>query len=142
MPLPFINIEGGRTMINLPKWVSTKSQPAFYDSESATAIEQTAKLYGAMQELIEEHNNFIESISKQINDFIIDTNGDYEVFQIAMRQEFQDFIDVVDVRLARLENDVVKTATDIVNNAIKTGGIKITEEYDSTTESLNLTGGV
>ena len=36
----------------LPDWVVTDTQKAFYDLESSTAIEQTARLYGKMQELV------------------------------------------------------------------------------------------
>lgn len=128
----------------LPHWTLTGSNPAFYDTESATAIEQTAKVYGAMQTLIEEYNTFAERMEKTIEDFIQDTNTDMETFKVGIRQEFQDFIDVVDMRLQQLESDVASTTTQMVNDAINSGKIKVTEVYDGTSESLNLdvTGGV
>lgn len=48
----------------LPHWVVNDNRPAFYDTESATAIEQTAKLYGAMSEVIDEVNKKIEEFMR------------------------------------------------------------------------------
>lgn len=90
-------------MINLPKWRLTHPFPAFYDSESGSAIEQTAKVYGAMQELIEDYNAFTESIEKQINEFTAETKEDQETFRTSLRQEFQDFIDTVELKLAGID---------------------------------------
>lgn len=41
---------------HMPNWCVTDKQPAFYDTESATAIEQTARVYGKMEELIDSYN--------------------------------------------------------------------------------------
>ena len=53
----------------LPKWVLTNEYPAFYDTESVTAIEMVAKLYGKMEELITTYNEFVDEINKTIADF-------------------------------------------------------------------------
>lgn len=90
-------------MINLPKWRLTSKYPAFLDSESGTAIEQTAKVYGAMQELIDEYNAFVQEMETRINEFESTTNEDLETFKTSMRQEFQDFIDTVDMKLAGID---------------------------------------
>ena len=131
-------------MVQLPRWVLTNRNPAFYDSESATALEQTAKLYGAMQTLIDEYNAFAEKTEKAINDFMSDANTDREVFEVAMRQEFQDFIDVVDLRLQTIENDVVAYSKKMIDEAIQSGKISVIETYNEETESLDMTvtGGV
>lgn len=91
-------------MVQLPRWVLTNPIPAVLDTESVTAIEMVAKLYGAMQGLIDEYNAFAERTEKSVNDFMNDSNADREVFQIAMRQEFQDFIDVIDVKVTAAES--------------------------------------
>lgn len=96
-------------MFKLPNWCITKNKPGFYDTESATAIEQTAKLYAAMQEVIEEHNTFIENITKKFEDFKTDTNADGELFRVGIRQEFQDFIDVVELRLKEIKQSIKLT---------------------------------
>lgn len=43
----------------LAPWLIMNQFPAFYDLESLTAIEQTAKLYGAVRDLIETYNRFV-----------------------------------------------------------------------------------
>ena len=48
-------------MINgLPKWSIPDLHPAFFDTESATAIEMVAKLYGKIKEIVEGFNDFTE----------------------------------------------------------------------------------
>lgn len=89
-------------MINLPEWRLTNKYPAFYDSESGSAIEQTAKVYAAMQELIKEYNQFVKDTNTAIDDFINTTNQDQETFATALRQEFQDFIDTVDMKIENI----------------------------------------
>ena len=49
---------------HLPHWVLTDLQPAFYDLESVTSVEETARLYAKMQELITLYNEFTDRINK------------------------------------------------------------------------------
>lgn len=53
-------------MERLPHWVLTNKFPALFDSESATVIEQTARVYGAMQALIDEYNTFVDEMNKTV----------------------------------------------------------------------------
>lgn len=87
-------------MYTLPLWVLPNSKPGFYDTESATTIEQTAKVYKAMQDLISEYNSFATNVNKIIEDFISGSREEYDTFKVAIRQEFQDFIDVIDLKIA------------------------------------------
>lgn len=108
----------------LPLWVLTDTHPAFYDSESATALEQTAKIYGAMNQLISEYNSFVDSTNEKIKKFIEKTEEDYEIFKVSMRQEFQDFIDVIDLKIKE-QDDIIKK----FNEDAK-------KEYDNFTNSV------
>lgn len=90
----------------LPHWCLTDKNPAFFDMDSKTAIEQTARIYAAMQELIAEYNKFVDGVNLQIEEFINDTNKDYEVFRTGLRQEFQDFIDIVDLKLMSQDKEL------------------------------------
>lgn len=87
-------------MYTLPLWVLPNSKPGFYDTESATAIEQTAKVYKAMQDLINEYNLFATNVNKIIEEFISGSREEYDTFKVAIRQEFQDFIDAIDLKIA------------------------------------------
>lgn len=139
-------------MRKLPHWALTDKNPAFYDTESATAIEQTAKLYGAMQELIEEYNQFVDGVNQNIEAFENGMTSDFEEFKVGLRQEFQDFINVIDLKVSAqdqkiedaenyMRNNIVSVTSDIVNQAIVNGTIKITEVYNPDTESLDMVVG-
>lgn len=88
---------------NLPNWLITNNSPAFNDTESATAIEQTAKLYEKVREIVNEFNQFISVIETRCDSFENTCKTDYEAFRTAIRQEFQNFIEVVTLKLGALE---------------------------------------
>lgn len=101
----------------LPKWVLTNSYPAVFDSESATTIEMTAKIYAAMQELISDYNSFVDTVNQQIIEFLNDTNKTFEVFAAELRQEFQDFIDIVVLKI-QSQDAHINEQTAIINEAV------------------------
>ena len=88
----------------LPKWILNTPRPCFYDVESATTIEMVSRLHGKMNELISDYNKFVDEVNKKITDFMNDTT--------AMRQEFQDFIDVVNVKYNAQEQRIEKAIAD------------------------------
>ena len=124
-------------MKHLPKWCITDKFPALYDTESATAIEMVAKIYGAMNEMIEDYNKWVDNTNKHIEDFENDVTADVETFKVAMRQEFQDFIDVIDLRMQSAENFMRDNIESTVIKLVEKGDIIMTANYDDTTESLN-----
>jgi hypothetical protein len=83
----------------LPRWCITHQGPAFYDTESATAVEQTAKVYGAMQELINEYNEFVSKIETEINDFEASTNKNYDEFTTRITKIIHDYIKMIDEKI-------------------------------------------
>lgn len=96
----------------LPHWVLTDKFPAFYDSDSKTAIEQTARVYAAMQTLIAECNSFVDSVNQHITDFENGAKKDYEVFTTELRQEFQDFIDVIELKIQSQDKKISDTLSE------------------------------
>lgn len=88
----------------LPKWIMQDTQPAIYDAESVTAIEGVAKLHAAMQTLIKEYNTLVDDINGQFEQIVSSYEGDQKEYETAMRQEFQDFIDVVNMKLESLSS--------------------------------------
>lgn len=54
----------------LPPWVETGLQPAFYDKESGTVLQQTARMYAKVIELNKAFNDFSESTADIVNDYI------------------------------------------------------------------------
>ena len=131
-------------MRRLPEWVMTNKFPSVYDSESGTAIEMVAKVYGAMQNLITEYNQFAETVNQNIESFEGDIQKEFEEFTVGMQQAFQDFIDVVDLKIGDAESFVKNNMNEALNTAIAHGSLRITGVYNNATESydLKLTGGV
>ena len=125
-------------MKNLINWFLTDKKPAFYDCESGTSIEQTARVYKAMQELITEYNSWVEKSNKIIADFTASATKNQEVFETALRQEFQDFINVVDLKVLELEQYVkVNLSTEIRklwDEMAETGEIQ--EMFNKTLETI------
>lgn len=103
-------------MIRLPKWVLTNPRPSIYDSESATAIEMTAKLYGAMSELVDEYNLFTDKVNAEIEKFEKSTDADIELFKVSIRQEFEDFIGVVEMKLNEQDKDIADAVQYLQDN--------------------------
>ncbi len=86
-------------MRKLSHWTLTQKRPAIYDTESATAVEQTAKVYGAMNELIDEYNAFVDKTNEEIKAFEEDTNKDIVEFKTNMTKIQSDFIECVETKI-------------------------------------------
>lgn len=54
----------------LPPWVETGLQPAFYDKESGTVLQQTARMYAKVNELTQAFNDFSEATTETVNHYI------------------------------------------------------------------------
>ena len=128
----------------LPPWSIPNTFPAFFDHESATSIEMTAKLYNAMQELIEEYASFSKRIEESFTQFSDGNNKELEEFKVGLRQEFQDFIDIVDLKIKGFENDVRKAVAFMTENIDKTvndylvnTGARIEIVYNEETEDIS-----
>lgn len=54
----------------LPPWVETGLQPAFYDLESGTVLQQTARMWAKMREMGVAFNTFTTDVTETVNRFI------------------------------------------------------------------------
>ena len=77
----------------LPPWVETGLQPAFYDLESGTVLQQTARMYAKVRELTEAFNTFSTNVTNEVNHFE----------------------EVVDTRVTNFENSVNETVADYID---------------------------
>lgn len=137
-------------MNKLPLWAPTTGRPAFYDSESATAIEMVAKLYGAMQSLIDEYNNTIEELNKQFTDLEGDTREDLKRFKeeyIRIMNNFNTRLNTVYEQQQKEIQNAIQYMTEnlneamqeIINEQFQNGSLKLNVAYDSDDEELSLT---
>lgn len=104
----------------LPRWILNSNNPSFYDTESATAIEMVAKIYGSVNSIIEDYNKFVDITNQKISEFNNSTTKDIELFKVAIRQEFQDFIDTVELKIKQQDN-IIKNAINDMNERLESG---------------------
>lgn len=78
--------------------------PAFSDMESVTTIEMLEKLYGKNSEIIEAYNQFETNVNNLVEDYRKGHQNDFTVFVTEMRQEFQDFIDIINLKVMQLNS--------------------------------------
>lgn len=144
----------------LPHWTLTNFQPAFYDSESATVLQQMAKVYAKMQELLNDYNSFVNEINTTITDFQNGILGDFECFRNCIIKTMNDYIENIDTKINLqdlnirnkfeeqdeviaqavdyMKDNIVQTATNVINQAIEDGDLYINITYDEPTEALNI----
>jgi hypothetical protein len=79
----------------LPPWVETGLQPAFYDLESGTVLQQTARMYARVNELTNAFNKFSQDTTDFVNNFVDETNAEIERFEQATNDEIERFEGVV-----------------------------------------------
>lgn len=106
----------------LPYWVLTNRTPGFYDSESGSTIEQTAKVYKAMRELQEDYNEFVTEINKNIIEFESSINKDNECFRDSIIKTVEDYITSIDIKIANQDlkiDNAIKTMTDSLSSTIE-----------------------
>ena len=131
----------------LPKWEMTSRHPAFFDAESGSCIEMTARVYNAMQTLIKEYNAFVEEINTKITDFDGDTKAEIEQFKVCITELVHDFIHCVESKIDK-QDTVIADAVDymkenldtsvaaVVNEMSDNGQIQVSLDYNEQEEEL------
>lgn len=144
----------------LPYWVLTDLQPAFYDSESGTVLQQLSRIYPKIQELIDAYNQFVKEVNTYISEFENGIIEDFESFKSCITQTMNQYIQSVDIKLGLqdkeindfiaeqsviieqainyMKNNIIATTTSIINQAIQNGDLNVGIEYNPTTEALNI----
>lgn len=77
----------------LPPWVETGLQPAFYDLESGTVLQQTARMYAKVKELTLAFNTFSENVTNEVKRFEDETNDEIERFEGVVNGVVEEYIE-------------------------------------------------
>ena len=101
----------------LPLWRLTDRYPSFYDSESGTAIEQTAKVYAAMRELQEDYNTMVSELNTKINEYEEGNSQDLVEFKSSIYKIIHDYIKMLDTKI-KLQDLEIDEQTKTINEAI------------------------
>lgn len=144
----------------LPVWTLTNLQSAFYDSESATVLQQMSKVYAKMQELLKDYNAFVNEINTTITDFQTGIIKDFNCFKNCITETMNNYITTIDTKINLqdsaiankfseqdnlineainyMKDNIVQTTTDVINQAIENGTIRadLLLEYNPLNESL------
>ena len=83
----------------LPHWVLTNLQSAFYDSESGTILQQMARVYSKIEELISTYNEFSSEINRYIKEFEDGIICDFECFKNCIIKTMNDYIETIDTKI-------------------------------------------
>lgn len=109
-------------MLRMPIWNYPGKRPAFQDTESLTVIEATAKVYAALNELIDDYNNFYKEVNQK-----------YAELTEATSEEIQNFKDNVEKRLCEKCQEIEETIA-----RIKVETMAAVEEYIANNPAIAL----
>lgn len=96
----------------LPKWRLTGALPSVNDFESATAIEMVAKVYNAMNGLINEYNEFADQINKDVSNFTESGQQEIANFKESVEERIRCKFNDLDASLAKIKTDLVTYTND------------------------------
>lgn len=122
-------------MWQLPYWHLTDRRPGFYDTESGSAIEQTAKVYRAMRDLIEEYNSFVTLVNKSIEGFELESKEDQEQFKKCITEIVSNYIQAIDIKIDNQDMHIERAIDQMRNDtteAINTMNL----EFDSAADYM------
>lgn len=100
----------------LPRWVLTNPLPAFYEIESTTSVQMTAKLYKYIQGFTDDYNKFAEEINKAISDHINEVNADQECFEAKITKIIHDYIITIDSKIEHQDREIQEAIVYIKDN--------------------------
>lgn len=95
-------------MNNLPKWQYPGIAPVFNDFESATALEATAKVYAAMNKLIEECNTLADELSREMASFSGGTAAEIQNFKETVEKRMCHKFDDLNARMGEIKVEILK----------------------------------
>ena len=116
----------------LPPWIETGLQPAFYDKESGTVLQQTARMYAKVNEVVASVNQQNEKIAEYIEKFNQLHDYVYTYFDnLDVQQEIDNKLDEM---YANGQLDLLFSK--YVNDYVEETNVRITE-LDNKVNSLN-----
>ena len=98
----------------LPPWIETGLQPAFYDKESGTVLQQVARMYAKVNYLIKIFNDFSKDTTDFVNDFVDSTNTEINRFETEVDTRVTNFETEVDTRVTNFEQSTTETVNDYI----------------------------
>lgn len=105
----------------MPPWVETGLQPAFYDKESGTVLQQVARMYAKVNELVKDFDDFSKDTTDVVNEYISKFTELYTYVH--------DYFDNLDVQ-EEINNKIDDMVDEGTLQGLFTGyGLEIGEDY-------------
>lgn len=107
----------------LPPWIETGIQPAFYDKESGTVLQQTARMYAKVNELIEAFNQTNDTVQDYIGKFNELHDYVYDYFDnLDVQEEINNKLDIMvkDGTFSRIVQPYMQEYYDQFNTQLNT----------------------
>lgn len=123
----------------LPNWAVANGQPAFYDVESATAIQMTARLYKKIQELIEQYNEFTCEINTLIDEFERGIIHDFTEFKQCVIDLMNKYIETIDTKINLQDlkiDEAIKKQDKTIELAFAEQMQKIIEKFEEQDQTI------
>ena len=132
----------------LPPWVETGLQPAFYDKESGTVLQQTARMYARVNMLIRMFNKLSKNTKEEVERFegeVNDTVEEYINKFNELHDYVQDYFDNLDVQ-EEINNKLDQMALDgtlaeIINTYIHSNAVLSYDTLNAMKTDENLIDG-
>lgn len=115
----------------LPHWVLVDKFPAFYDAESKTTIQQTARLYGKINELIESYNKFIDLINTEIGNYQDGITKDFTDFKNNICKIITDYMYKIDTQIVHQDRMIEEVYDKFKNHMEETVDVLFQEMQDT-----------
>lgn len=116
----------------LPPWAETGLQPAFYDVESGTVLQQTARMYDKVNQLTRLFNELSEETATTVNDYISRFTELYDYVHdyfdnLDVQEEVNNKLDAMaeDGSLAEALNKRAKLELSFMKQTLKTGDMSL-----------------
>lgn len=105
----------------LPHWCLTDLQPAFYDTESGTALQMVARVYKKIEELVANYNSFVDEINRYVDEFESGMIADFDCFKNCIIKTMNDYIEVIDTKIDAQDKNIA--------DAIERQDTRITQKF-------------
>lgn len=116
----------------LPSWAIINRFPAFYEGESLTAIEQTARIYGKINELINTYNRFVTENNAELTELEAQVQKDLSCAIRTIINLTDSYITQVELRLGHQDRKL--------DEAYKSFTTDITETVESLIHQMHASG--
>lgn len=121
----------------LPPWVETGLQPAFYDRESGTVLQQVARMYHKVNQLIRNFNELSKETKETVEDYILRFND--------LKDFVDDYFDNLDVQ-EEINNKLdamadAGTLSDIISQYLNSTAVFGYDTVADMVDAPNLTNG-